>query len=165
MSVIVFKGQSQYDSLRLFADEFADGLIDCGVKTHVVDLMEADFASEINQLLLKEKIEIVFAFNGVGCDFKLDDGTLLYDAMGAKYFAIYVDHPILHMERLKTSQKKSIATFIDNAHVDWANRFLTEFDFSAFGFLPHGGVESVYFSSMACRHAKILLCLQEVIRK
>lgn len=139
MRAILYKGQSQYDALRSFIDYVAAGLQELGVKTTVIDLLEKDAIQRINTEIKSEKVDFFLSFNGMGFNFKTDDGRSIYEVMGCKFVSIYVDHPLHHMDRIRNSPKNTIATFIDRDHLDFARTYLDHDGFSALAFLPHGG--------------------------
>jgi hypothetical protein len=68
--IVLYKGQSQYDVLRIFTDQLAEAFRLLQQETVVVDLIAAD-AEEQLQKAFARPCDFVFSFNGIGIDFKL----------------------------------------------------------------------------------------------
>ncbi len=141
INVVVFKGDSRYSALDLFIDRFAAGLQAQGAGVDVIDFTGPNPLEALQAIISCKKVEIFFAFNGLYSHMKAGDGRSLFDALGALYFSIYVDHPLTHHARIAASPKNSVMTFIDKSHVKWAERFLPKGSYAGLAFLPHGGAE------------------------
>lgn len=132
--IVLYKGQSQYDVLRIFTDQLAEAFRLLQQETVVVDLIAAD-AEEQLQKAFARPCDFVFSFNGIGIDFKLGEKSL-YDALGTVFVFSLVDDPLHHIQRLETPCNNVLVTCVDRYHTNimpYLNQYRT------FGFLPHGG--------------------------
>ena len=133
-NIILFKGLSQYDVLRYFADDLYEGFKELGCNAVVVDLTAPGAAEEL-KALLAQPIFFVLGFNGVGIDLKAGNRSL-YDACGFPFFAFLVDHPLYHLERLKSNVQNLIVSCVDQKHVEFLKQY--ENLVCSKAFIPHG---------------------------
>ena len=136
MRIVLFKGQSQYGSLRLHADQLAAALLDQGHDIRTVDLAADDPIAAINAVLA-DPPEAFFGFSGVGGDLQVD-GRSIYDALGVVYASLYVDHPLHHLARLSIPIQRKVALFLDRSHVQFMSAWGQGRSFRQIGFLPCG---------------------------
>ncbi|MDP1873297.1 glycosyltransferase [Phenylobacterium sp.] len=136
MRIVLFKGQSQYGSLRLHVDQLAAALRDLGHEAVVVDLAADDPIAAVNAVLA-DPPGAFFGFSGVGCDLQAD-GRSIFDALGAVYASLYVDHPLHHLPRLSTPIQRKVALFLDRSHVQFMSVWSEGRTFRQIGFLPCG---------------------------
>ncbi|HEX5378045.1 MAG TPA: hypothetical protein VFW47_05700, partial [Phenylobacterium sp.] len=139
MRFVLFKGQSQYGSLRLHIDQLAAALVGLGHESEIVDLMAEDAVARINANFAIPT-DCYFGFSGVGSDIKAGDGPA-YDALNCVYASIYVDHPVHHAPRLSTRIGKHVALFLDRSHVQFVSAWSKSRQFAQIGFLPPGANE------------------------
>jgi hypothetical protein len=81
--ILVLKGQSAYEVLRIFADQLASAFQGAGREVEVVDLLAHDASTRLVRALSRP-CDFVFAFNGAGCDVKLSGNRGLYEALGVR---------------------------------------------------------------------------------
>ncbi len=132
--IVLYKGQSQYDVLRVFTDQLAEAFRRLQQKTVVVDLIAADAEEQLKKAF-SQPCDFVFSFNGIGIDIKLGEKSL-YDALGTVFVYALVDDPLHHIPRLETPCNNVLVTCVDRYHIyimPYLNQYRT------FGFLPHGG--------------------------
>lgn len=132
--IVLYKGQSQYDVLRVFTDQLAEAFRLLQQETVVVDLIAADAEEQLKKAFA-QPCDFVFSFNGIGIDFKLGEKSL-YDALGTVFVFSLVDDPLHHIPRLEAPCNNLLVTCVDRYHtniVPHLNQYRT------FGFLPHGG--------------------------
>jgi hypothetical protein len=139
MRFVLFKGQSQYGSLRLHADQLAAALAGLGHEAGIVDLMAADAVDQLNAALASPP-DCFFGFSGVGSDIK-SGGQSAFDVVGSAYASLYVDHPVHHAGRLATRIDRHIALFLDRSHVQFMTAWSKGRNFRQLGFLPPGANE------------------------
>jgi glycosyltransferase involved in cell wall biosynthesis len=139
MRFVLFKGQSQYGSLRLHVDQLAAALNGLGHEASIVDLMAGDALAQLNAALASPP-DCFFGFSGVGSDIK-SGGRSAYDVVGSAYASLYVDHPVHHAPRLATRIERNIALFLDRSHVQFMSAWSKGRDFRQLGFLPPGANE------------------------
>ena len=132
--IVLYKGQSQYDVLRVFTDQLAEAFRRLQQKTVVVDLIAADAEEQLKKAFA-QPCDFVFSFNGIGIDIKLGEKSL-YDALGTIFIFSLVDDPIHHIQRLETECNNLLVTCVDRFHTN-IMPYLDQY--RTFGFLPHGG--------------------------
>jgi len=132
--IVLYKGQSQYDVLRVFTDQLAEAFRRLQQETIVVDLTATDAEEQLKKAFT-QPCDFVFSFNGIGIDLKLGEKSL-YDALGTVFFFSLVDDPLHHIPRLEVPCNNVLVSCVDRYHTNIApylNKHRT------FGFLPHGG--------------------------
>lgn len=139
MRFSLFKGQSQYGSVRLHVDQLAGALTALGHEARVVDLMAEDSQAQLERSL-EDLPDCFFGFSGIGSDLKLQ-GECAYDRLERAYASIYVDHPVHHQARLATPIRKSAAFFLDRSHVQFMTASPQSRSFAHIGLLPPGANE------------------------
>ncbi|MDB5467975.1 MAG: hypothetical protein JWQ46_2737 [Phenylobacterium sp.] len=139
MRFALYKGQSQYGSLRLHVDQLAAALIGLGHETQIIDLMAPDAQAELGRALT-DPPDCFFGFSGVGSDVQIEQVSA-YDRLGSVYASLYVDHPVHHQQRLATPIRKNVAFFLDRSHVQLMTAWPKGRGFAHLGFLPPGANE------------------------
>lgn len=139
MRFALLKGQSQYGSLRLHADQLAKALAETGHEAAVVDLAAEDRQQRLNAAL-QPAPDCVFAFGGVGVDLAGQAGST-YDALGIVYASMHVDHPLHHLARLQVPVRRNVGFFLDRSHVRFLEATGLAGNFARLGFLPPGANE------------------------
>jgi hypothetical protein len=135
----LFKGQSQYGSLRLHVDQLAQALNEIGHEARVVDMAADDRQAQLN-LVIDDPPDCFFGFSGVGCDLKIGEGSA-YDYLACAYASIYVDNPVHHLARLQAPVRKNVALFLDRSHVQFVSASPFARNLAHIGFLPPGANE------------------------
>lgn len=97
--ILVYKLISQYNALRVFADEMIAVWRKLGIAVDVVG-EDVEHAQEELERVLGNRYDALFAMNGVLSDVKLPDGRILQDTFQAPYYAYYVDHPYFNHQRI-----------------------------------------------------------------
>jgi hypothetical protein len=135
---VLIKGQSQYGSLRLHIDQFAEALRGVGHEAQVVDMTTGGQA-ELDATLSAPP-DCYFAIGGVGSDYADANGSV-YDQLGVVYATMHVDHPVHHIERVTAKVRKHVAFFLDRAHVQFVSAWPAAKGLAHLGFLPPGANE------------------------
>lgn len=142
LRIILFKGQSQYGSLRLHIDQLAAALTTLGHEAVVIDLVLPTAFAQL-QAALARPVHFVYAFNSMGVDLAAD-GRSLYDQLDCLFLTLHVDHPIHLWERLQTPLgRRYVVSFLDRSHVDLARRAFPADHFGALSFMPPGANTAV----------------------
>lgn len=105
MKVLIYKGQSGYDALRVFADELAAELGQIGCHVRVLDFTSSDAHGQLKDIFENRDgflPDIIFSMNGIEAGFRTDSGRLFHNETGIPFVSYIVDHPLYHHERLKT---------------------------------------------------------------
>ncbi|WP_375268571.1 glycosyltransferase [Phenylobacterium sp.] len=139
MRFVLFKGQGQYGSLRLHADQLAAALVELGHEARRIDLAADGWVDEVNSALA-DPPDCFFGFSGMGVGLQTPDNPV-FDRSGAVFASIYVDHPLHHVQRLTTPVKKKVAFFLDRTHVQFMTAWGQAPAFRQIGFLPCGANE------------------------
>lgn len=95
----IFKGQSQYDVLRYFADDIAEAFARLGCKVYTVDLMQDGYLKEVYYLYFSIKPDITIAFNSITPGYF--ENKDFFDYFNVPHIALLVDHPIYQIYRFK----------------------------------------------------------------
>lgn len=139
MRIILYKGQSQYGSLRLHADQLRQAFLELGHDAEIVDLTLPDANARL-QAAIGVRPDAVFAFGGVGCDIKVN-GASLYDLLNCAYVTLHVDNPVHHIARLSAPMARHVAFFLDRSHLEFVRAWPGGKALAATGFLPPGANE------------------------
>ncbi|WP_322923956.1 glycosyltransferase [Paenibacillus campi] len=141
-TIVMYKGQSQYDVLRHFVDQLGMGFTDFDYDVCIIDLLEqATWITQLEQVLVdQENIVFFCSFNGIGIDLTLDNGQKIHEAIGVPFFSIYVDHPIYHTVRILSQQQQgkanlNVMSFVDPRHSEFAAKQFSSHSMKMF--LPH----------------------------
>ncbi|WP_458121130.1 glycosyltransferase family protein [Paenibacillus sp. Z6-24] len=106
--IIMYKGQSQYDVLRYFVDDLAEGFREYNYDVIIIDLVKGKQALiELFEILQEGQVFFIFSFNGIGSDITLSEGRRLHEQIDIPFFSFFVDHPIYHVQRLRKQDKSS----------------------------------------------------------
>jgi len=132
--IVLLKGRSQYDVLRIFVDYLGEAFNQLGDEIFIVDLTNPNRMKAL-QDAFSFPCDFVFAFNCIGIDLKLDD-EYLFNLADTTYIGCLVDHPIYHLQRINTNLNNLILTCVDYSHIEF---LCTYFPLKRSAFLPHGG--------------------------
>ena len=93
MRVVLLKGDSQYDVLRVFTDQLSSAFeqLDCHVETF--DLLDED-NKQLILPALRQNVDFVFSFNLTGFDLPLGH-------LNIPFISNIVDHPSYFMQIMK----------------------------------------------------------------
>lgn len=138
-TIVLFKGQSQYDVLREFISILSSCFSRLGFDTVIIDLMEPVWQKHLETTLKRKKVYFFFSMNAVGVDLKMGDRSL-YDTLNIPFFGFLVDHPMYHLDRLNQGVSNLIISCIDQTHLDFLNNYLNGNYTKVF--IPHGGTQS-----------------------
>lgn len=137
MNIILLKGASQYDALRIFVDALANGFKSLGHRATVIDMLSDGAIDSLNKVVSKE-FDFIINLNGI---FNEDPGFANFiNNVNAVVVSIFVDHPYYQRNRVATTIKRNIQTFVCESHLDAANIIAGENGDRLFYFLPHGGL-------------------------
>ncbi|MDM5281349.1 glycosyltransferase [Paenibacillus silvae] len=135
-TIVVFKGESQYDVLRFFSDYLGEGFESFGFTVEFVDLLQNDWIVNLTNLLTSNnKILFFLGMNGAGYDIKNGEISL-YDYLNIPFISYYVDDPLHLYSRIGDSIKNIIHVFIDKTHKDFVDKYMNISNTKAF--IPHG---------------------------
>lgn len=142
MRIVLFKGQSQYGSLRLHIDQLATAFTALGHEAIIVDLAADDGVARLNAALARP-VQFFYALNSMGVDLRSGDGSL-YDRADALFITLHVDHPVHLWERLETKMdRRFIVSFLDATHVKLVRDAFPPDHFAALSLMPPGANTSI----------------------
>ncbi|MBQ4283554.1 MAG: glycosyltransferase family 1 protein [Lachnospira sp.] len=152
--IIVIKGKSQYDALRMFADQVVHFMQNKGVEVDILDLNEEN-AKIINVLSrhVGTKVDAVFSFNAVGIDLNVNNMPVS-DLLNTKFYAFLVDHPMIHIERIRHLVKELVVSVIDYNHARYIRKHID--NVSEVYMISHGGMMSDNIKAYVDRNIDVL---------
>lgn len=138
LKIIIIKGQSQYDVLRVMSDKLANEFkrLECSVT--IIDLLDKKWIHDLNAVI-NEKYDFIFSYNAIGIDLRLNNNQFLSNAMEIPFIAYIVDHPVSHHERISESIDKCLYIFSDEENLKYMN---DKFSNKCCSFIPLMGIES-----------------------
>lgn len=134
-TIILYKGQSQYDVLRYFIDDLGEAFKQFGYTIEIVDLLDSNWNVKIGNLINSGSVLFALGMNAIGQELSMND-KLIYDITEIPFFSFYVDHPIHHLRRLNNKTNNLICSFIDRTHVEFVSTYLGNDCTKVF--VPHG---------------------------
>ena len=100
--VVLFKGQSQYETVRCMTDDFADGFRDAGFGATVVDIMtekDEHVVARLEDLHAKGELAFGFGFYAWGVQSGWNKGTI-WDRLGVPLVVHLIDPPYAFHDRM-----------------------------------------------------------------
>src|SRR5690606_6064057 len=135
-TIVLLNGQGQYDVLRHFIIDLSKAFVQLGHDVEVIDLLDANWANNLEMILQKKNIAFFLSMNGIGIDLKVGGNKSLFDQMNIPLFAFLVDHPMYHLARLTTGVNNLIVSCVDKKHVDFLSKYMKGRYSKVF--IPHG---------------------------
>lgn len=138
-NILVFKGQSRYNVLRIAADYMVDSFRKKGYNVTIADLTIEGQLSEVLASALDKSYVLIFSFQALLFDLYLSDNkTLLLNAINTPVFGHIVDHPVYHHSRIaQPLGDKIYLGSIDKSHVEYVEKYYPHIKHAVF--LPHAG--------------------------
>lgn len=124
--VVFFKGQSGYEVLRILIDYNTNFFRELGFNIDVVDFLENDIASIINDKLVYKKADFVFSLNCIGIDLTISDGRNFFDAIDTPFLGNLGDHPVNHDNRISSSPRKALFTCLDSENIYYMQKYFPD---------------------------------------
>lgn len=153
--IVIYTGSSQYDSLKIFSDELGYEFSVSGYEIVYVDLSNINDINEKFYYLLEKNIKGFFSFNGI--DTLLKESILsAYNVFNSKHYHFYVDHPMYHSPRIKSSTAdNNIAFFADINHVAYNKRMYGD-NYKHTYHIPLGGIKHEDLQNISTRKKTIV---------
>lgn len=137
LSVLYVIGTSQYQSTVIFMREMAEEMKQCGYEVTVLDVNdETEYQEQREEVFCKE-YDVIFTINGMILEKDSALGARLLKNQDTLYCTYLMDHPMIHMERLKSVYPRILILSPDRKHAEFVDTYM-EHIWCA-GFLPHGG--------------------------
>ncbi|MEW5686003.1 MAG: glycosyltransferase [Pseudomonadota bacterium] len=134
MKFVLFKGQSQYGSLRLHIDQLGSALQQSGHEVRIIDLLEAHWRDTLSATFL-DPPDCYFDLNGM-----VGEVAAKCDQLGAVYATLYLDHPLHHPARLAVSARRYALLLLDRSHVQFVRTWPEARGAAYLGLLPPGAI-------------------------
>lgn len=142
MRVVLLKGQSAYEVLRVFIDEIAGAFERRGAEVRVIDVGGgASLAGALAAFAAEGPVDLAYSLN-IGGDYRDAQGRDIGAILGAPHVCHYVDHPFSHTTRIQASGPGSALLMIDRSHADAVKAAFEPGRFGFVGFCPHAAIGS-----------------------
>lgn len=142
MRIVLIKGESRYEALRLFLDDIGAAFAARGYEVTIIDApAEPDLDAALSRAAAR-KSTLVFTFGILG-DYRDPDGRSLGQVFGAPHVVQYVDYPLSHWVALDRTAPDTALLMIDESHVETVAAVYGADRFAFLGFSPHGGMGPV----------------------
>ena len=140
MRVMLIKGRSAYDALRIFTDGLAEAFAARGYQPVVLDVpAEPDLAAALRREAAVGPITLVHSFTLLG-EWRDGEGRTVGEITGAPHVIQFVDYPFTHMQRLDGCTRAAAILTIDESHVEAINSVYGADHFAHVGFCPHAAI-------------------------
>lgn len=128
-NVLFVKGQSQYDAMRNYIEEWEVVFRSIGFNTCVLDVLDDAFDFQIAELIKNNKIDIVFTCNAI-----INGEKEFPDA----YYITYLcDHPAVHRKRLLNLDERDIVFTCDRKYETYIRKYFPNIQYVKF--IPMSG--------------------------
>ena len=107
---ILYKGNSEFDSLNTMVDHWAAALARRGIRPEIVDLRAPDPVARAVALIRRERVVLFVSLNGYGVP-KPGQGPGFYQESAAPLFIHFVDHPVYHYPTIRSEVPHLLASF------------------------------------------------------
>lgn len=122
MKIVIYKGVSQYQALRVFADELARNLEKMGAKVLVLDFEKKGEEQKLLGLI-GNSYDMILSMNGLNADLRISSGEYLHNLVDAPFYAYIVDHPLYHHERLRARLKNYHVFCVDSSYAEYVRKY------------------------------------------
>ncbi len=119
--IVLVKGGSQYDVLRVFIDHLAEAFQELGENIAVIDLNQEDYIEDMKKI--SGGIKFFISFNGNGLSLMCNDKPL-YDVINVPVVSWFVDHPFYHWDRITYALKQRLFFFSNQNSFDFYFNYL-----------------------------------------
>lgn len=139
MRVVLVKGQSTYDALRVFIDDLAAAFAARGYEPVVIDLLGPDPSGDVDRAAAAGGVSLVFTFNILG-EYRDRRGWTLGQIFGAPHVVQHVDYPLTNAQRLDRTAPETALLFVDETHAHAVRSVYGAERFPYLGFSPHAAI-------------------------
>lgn len=141
MRVVLLKGQSAYEVLRIFIDEIAAAFERRGDEVRVIDLLESSWPADLARAAADGGADLIYSLS-IGSDYRDALGRDITGILGAPHVCHFVDHPFSHINRVEAAGPMSALLTIDPSHADAIGAAFGPGRFGFAGFCPHAAIGS-----------------------
>ncbi|MBU5299937.1 glycosyltransferase [Clostridium sporogenes] len=124
--IVLIKGQSQYDVLRIGTDYRAKFYKELGFDVDILDLLDPNLIKNINDIIVNKKCDYIYSANCIGIDMELKDGRNLYNLLDIPFLGALGDHPVSHLSRIEDSPHRTLFICIDEENVEYFKKYFPD---------------------------------------
>ena len=140
MRVILVKGRSAYDALRIFSDGLEQAFAARGFEPVILDVpAEPDLAAALRREAAAGPVALIHSFTLLG-EWRDGEGRTVGQIAGAPHVIQYVDYPFTHMQRLDGCTRDAAILTIDESHAEAIQSVYGQNHFAYVGFCPHAAI-------------------------
>lgn len=140
LRVVLLKGQSAYDALRIFLDEIQAAFERRGDQVIMIDLLGAtDVQGLLAMARAQGPVDLVYSFN-ILAEYRDGIGQSIAQILGAPHVFHYVDYPFTHLGRLEATRGDAAILTIDPSHAEAVSSVYGPDRFGFTGFCPHAAI-------------------------
>ncbi len=138
--VVLLKGQSAYDALRLFIDTLAEAFEALGFEAIILDVTQgAEHIATVERRIFSGPVSLVFSFCIYG-EVRDPQGRSVAQKFGAPHVIQHVDYPLTHSGRLDATPPETAVLVIDESHVEAIQAVYGAKRFAHVAFSPHAAI-------------------------
>lgn len=137
LNILCVIGTSQYQSTMFFMREMAEEMRQCGYEVTVLDANDEDAYKNQRENVFNQEYDVIFTINGMILEEDSALGARLLEKQNTLYCTYLMDHPMIHMERLKSTYPHILVLSPDRNHAEFVDTYMKHIWCA--GFLPHGG--------------------------
>lgn len=129
--ILIIKGQSKYDILRIATDYVATEFENRGYNVDLLDLCNGTYQTYY-RMILDNIYDMIFAFNGLTLDFTDNNNINIINHSDVPFTTYLVDHPIYQYSRLACNYKNlNVATF-DRDNIKFVKKYYSYIKYAEF---------------------------------
>lgn len=121
-NILAFVGENENGTLRDVSLSFMSTAEPYGVKGHLIDLMEPNWAAKAESVI-REGVLVAFGFAGIGSLIELN-GRNFWDAIGVPFISILSDPPAWLPQAHKPDGRNVVLGYIFDEWLDIQKRFI-----------------------------------------
>lgn len=119
--VLLIKGVSQYDAMRVYIDEYARALQQDKYETIVLDGNDNNILAFIENVLSNNEIDWIFTCNGIFLESQVF--LNLFRVYKTKLCTFFYDHPMHHSLRLANADHNVVVICCDRDHAKYLKKY------------------------------------------
>lgn len=136
MKILLLKGRSQYNALRIWIDEAKAAFEDLGHDVVLLDLNIPEIMAQLaERLATLGPFDFAFSYTICG-EWRSPTGQNIGQIIGGPHLIQYVDHPLVQSERVIRAAPNSAILTVDQSHADVLKSVFGNEHFAYVGFNP-----------------------------
>jgi hypothetical protein len=140
--ILILEGQSQYGANNRFALDLDEALQARGHQVTRTHFEAPNFNDTVINAIQGGgmPINLIISFNGIAKELTINDTTVC-QLLNVPCINYFVDHPLKQYSRVDVPIEQHINTYVDEAHVGFAKRFLSNHFSGLSACLKHAGAK------------------------